>query len=119
MKAVESIKDYFQLKKPCSNCPFLLKGGIGLREGRLEGITQDLLANDRHPFPCHKTALGEEIENDDGEYEYVASGHERMCAGASAYLMKHNSPTVGMRMAFSFGDASPDDWNDVKPLIID
>lgn len=119
MKQVQSIKDYFKLKKPCANCPFLLKGAIELREGRLQGITEDLLRNDHHPFPCHKTATGEDVETKDGDYTYAPSGEERMCAGASAYLMKHGAPTVGMRMAFAFGDASPDDWDDIKPLIID
>lgn len=120
MKQVQSIKDYFQLKKPCSNCPFLRKGGIELRPGRIEGIVEDLVNNDHHPFPCHKTTReGGETENDEGEYEYVPSGHERMCAGASALLMKRGAPTVGMRLAFHFGDAHPDDWDDIKPLVID
>ena len=119
MKQVQSIKDYFKLKKPCANCPFLLKGAIQLREGRLQGITEDLLSNDRHPFPCHKTATGEEVETEDGDYVYAPSGEERMCAGASAFLMKRGAPTAGMRMAFHLGDANPNDWDAIKPLIID
>lgn len=119
MKQVQSIKDYFKLKKPCANCPFLLEGAIKLRAGRLKGITEDLLSNDHNLFPCHKTATGDEKETEDGDYTYVPSGEERMCAGASAYLMKRGAPSVGMRIAFVFGEASPEDWDAIKPLIID
>jgi hypothetical protein len=42
-----------------------------------------------------------------------------MCAGAAGYLMKHQNPSVSMRIAFVTGAATPADWDDIQPLIID
>lgn len=111
---------YFKLKKPCANCPFKIKGAIELRPGRMQGIIDDLMGSDYSSFPCHKTTGGgEEIEDDEGEISYKPTGNERMCAGAAALLMKRGQPSVGMRMAFAFGTATPTDWDEIKPLIID
>jgi hypothetical protein len=116
----EMTEHYFKLKKPCANCPFRIKGAIDLRPGRVQGIIDDLLGNDYSGFPCHKTTgRGQEIEDEDGEITYQPTGEERMCAGAAALLMKRGQPSVGMRMAFAFGTATPNDWDEIKPLIID
>ncbi|MOA43504.1 hypothetical protein D3C78_1656670 [compost metagenome] len=75
----------------------------------MEGIIKGLLDDDHATFHCHKT-LG---------YSGDRPAAEAMCAGAAAYLMKHGRPTVGMRIAFSTGSASPADWEASMPEIID
>ncbi|HFH4447332.1 TPA: hypothetical protein ACTL7U_006433, partial [Pseudomonas aeruginosa] len=57
--------------------------------------------------------------NWDDEGNYNPSGHESMCAGAAAYLMKKGRPTVGMRFAFATGDAAPGDWDSAREVVID
>ncbi|RMN23973.1 hypothetical protein ALQ64_00219 [Pseudomonas cannabina] len=115
----DPIKHHFRLKRPCKNCPFLQKGAIELAPGRLDGIIAGLIEDDHSTFQCHVTVHssrgGEWTE--DGSYK--PSGHESMCAGAAGYLMKHKRPTVGMRIAFVTGAASPSDWDDVLALIIE
>lgn len=106
------------LKKPCPNCPFLLKGAIELMEGRLEGIINQLLDDDYSTFHCHKTVLSKVGGEWNDEGDYTPSGKESMCAGAAAFLMKSGRPTVGMRLAFAFGDAKVSDWDSTMPLII-
>lgn len=109
---------YVRLKRPCSNCPFLKQGGIELHPGRLEGIISGLLKDDHSTFPCHKTVHSSRGGKWNDEGEYKASGHEAMCAGAAAYLMKHKRPTVEMRLAFAWGLATPNDWDEAQELTI-
>lgn len=109
---------HLRLKRPCDNCPFLVDGAIELAAGRVEGIIEELLTNDQSTFQCHKTvhsARGGKWD-DDGNYE--ASGHEAMCTGAAALLMKRGRPTVGMRIAFALGVAKPDQWDDIAHKVI-
>lgn len=113
------IKQHFRLKKPCANCPFLKEGAIPLSRGRLEGIISTLIEDDYSTFQCHKTVHSKQGGNWGDEGNYEPSGHESMCAGAAAYLMKKGRPTVGMRFAFATGDASPYDWDSVREIVID
>lgn len=111
--------NHLRLKKPCANCPFRKEGAIELSSGRLQGIISSLVDDDQGTFQCHKTvhsSRGGEW-NDDGEY--IPSGHESMCAGAAAYLMKKGRPTVMMRMGFALGAAQPGDWDEAKSAVID
>ncbi len=114
----DPFKHHLRLRRPCSNCPFLKEGAIELRPGRLDGILNDLLLNDTTTFQCHKTVHHRKggTWTDDGGYE--ASGHEAMCAGAAAALMKRGRPTVAMRIGFAMGVAHPTDWDEVKDLVI-
>lgn len=98
--------DFYKMKKPCANCPFLKKGAVQLRPGRVEDILNGLMEDDHKPFLCHKTLDGS--ENEEGGYD--AAGTEKMCAGASAVLWKRRMPTVGMRMALALGIATPELW---------
>nr|WP_206770516.1 hypothetical protein [Pseudomonas mohnii] len=107
------------MKKPCANCPFLKEGAIPLSRGRLEGIISTLIEDDHSTFQCHKTVHSKRGGNWDDEGNYEPSGHESMCAGAAAYLMKKGRPTVGMRFAFATGDASPNDWDSAREVVID
>lgn len=115
----DPLQHHFRLKKPCKNCPFRREGGIELRPGRLEQIVKNLLENDHDSFVCHKTVdySNEERWDENGRYEMTQ--RESMCAGAAALLMKRGRPTVGMRLAFLTGSASPDDWDQIQAEIID
>jgi len=112
-------KQHLRLKRPCANCPFLKQGAIELAPGRLDGIIAGLIKDDRSTFQCHKTVHSARGGEWDDEGNYIPSGHESMCAGAAAYLMKRKRPTVGMRIAFAMGVASPDDWDDAQALTIE
>jgi hypothetical protein len=108
-----------RLKKPCANCPFRKEGAIELRPGRLTGIIESMLENDRSTFQCHKTVYSKRGGTSDDEGTYTPSGHEAMCAGAAAYLLKKHRPTVTMRAAFAFGIAQPEDWQEAMEQVID
>ncbi|WP_153785301.1 hypothetical protein [Pseudomonas sp. EMN2] len=112
-------KHHLRLKRPCVNCPFLKKGAIELAPGRLEGIISALVEDDHSTFQCHKTVHSARGGEWDEDGNYTASGHEAMCAGAAAYLMKKRMPSVGMRFAFATGAARPDDWDEVQDLVIE
>ncbi|MGQ3825721.1 hypothetical protein, partial [Pseudomonas alliivorans] len=85
----------------------------------LGGIISTLIEDDRSTFQCHKTVHSKRGGNWNEEGNYEPSGHELMCAGAAAYLMKKGRPTVGMRFAFATGDAAPSDWDSVREDVID
>ncbi|HDS1721574.1 hypothetical protein NPS53_08695 [Pseudomonas putida] len=115
---------YFRLKTPCSKCPFRKDSPIELRPGRLEGIIEDLLANDGNTFTCHNTLSPHRDSecdlDDDGEpREIDYRNGEKMCAGAAAYLMKVHRPTVGMRYAMSSGSIGFDQWEKAVDTVID
>ena len=117
--ATNPFAHHLRLRKPCSNCPILREGGIQLEPGRVDEILNSLLEDDKTTFQCHKTVhcnKGGEW-TDDGEYQ--TSGHEAMCAGAAAVLMKRGRPTVIMRVAFALGVATPGDWDVAKAMTID
>lgn len=108
---------HLRLKQPCANCPFRTCGAIELRPGRVASILQTLLDDDTTTFQCHKTVHSSR----GGEWadgRYYPSGHEAMCAGAAAVLMKRGRPTVAMRIAFATGAATPEDWDDAKAVVI-
>ena len=103
-KADDTIKAHFKLRKPCSNCPFLKKGGIELAPGRLDGIVNGLLDDDCSTFHCHKVVHSAKTGGTwDEDGNYTASNKESMCAGAMIYLEKAGRPTVPMRLGHIFG----------------
>jgi hypothetical protein len=110
---------HLRLKRPCANCPFLKQGAIELAPGRLDGIIAGLIEDDHSTFQCHKTVHSARSGEWDDEGTYTPSGHESMCAGAAAYLMKHKRPTVATRVAFAMGVASPADWDDAQAMTIE
>lgn len=109
------IADFYKMKAPCANCPFLKEGAIKLRPGRVDDILDGLMKDDHKPFMCHKTLDG--VENEEGGYE--AAGTEKMCAGASAVLWKRRMPSVGMRLAIVLGIATPELWENNFDKTID
>jgi hypothetical protein len=110
-----NIADFYKLKRPCANCPFLKEGAIELRPGRVEGILDGLMQDDHAYFMCHKTLDGCEDE----EGEYAATGNEKMCAGAAAVLWKRHNPSIGMRIAIATGIAEPELWENNADIVID
>lgn len=125
---IDPFAAYFQLKNPCSKCPFRKCSTIELRPGRLEGIVEDLLANDRSTFTCHNTlssSRGDELDSDDEQDEGRPSNAldyrngEKMCAGAATYLMKVGRPSVGMRYAMHSGSIDFDHWKKAEHSVID
>lgn len=115
----DPIRHYFRLKQPCANCPFRKVGAIELRPGRVEGIISGLLDEDSSSFDCHKTVHSSRGGTWSDEQGYQPSGHEAMCAGAAALLMKRERPTVGMRFAFVLGAVSPNDWDEAQKVVVD
>lgn len=112
------------LKRPCKNCPFLVKGAIELREGRVDQIARDLIADDTSPFLCHKTvhgknADGQHIENDDGTTTYIAGKKDSVCVGSMVLLLKVGAPNVAMRMGSAFKMIDFDELRALSDLVID
>ncbi len=87
----------YDLHKPCSNCPFLKKGGVRLLPARVNEIAGIFLRGGSGEFPCHKTLR----EAADGEtHETAKSKH---CAGALIFAEKHERPTQMMRICERIG----------------
>ncbi|MPQ69245.1 hypothetical protein [Pseudomonas sp. MWU12-2323] len=116
---------YFQLKKPCANCPFRKVGAISLMPGRVEGIIESLISNDHESFTCHKTLNNTSVDDEDDLEEHESEkprsirDGEKMCAGAATYLMKAGRPSIGMRYAIITGSISKDHWASAESLVID
>lgn len=115
----DPIAKHYRLKRPCGNCPFLKSGAIELAPGRLEGIIEGLVKDDRSTFQCHKTVHSKRGGEFDDDGNYHASGEEAMCHGAASYLMKMGRPTIGMRLAVMTGTVSASKWDDQAGLIIE
>lgn len=112
-------KNPLSLKRPCANCPFRKEGAIELREGRINEIVENLLVDDRNIFYCHKSVHSKNGGKWDHNLNYSASGNEKVCAGAAAYLMKIGRPSIGMRFGFITGMATPEDYNRLAEDIIE
>ncbi|HKX40907.1 MAG TPA: hypothetical protein VJO99_07100 [Burkholderiaceae bacterium] len=80
----------FDLKRPCSNCPFRKVGAIELHVDRLPSIIASLLADDHEWFMCHKTIA-------------QARRGRSQCVGSMVYLLKAGAPSVSMRVAAAVG----------------
>jgi len=83
---------HYDLKKPCNNCPFLKKGGIPLKPGRIREISRMMLGGGQGDFACHKTT------ETDAEGETCVVSTSKHCAGALAYAEKHGTATQMMRI---------------------
>jgi hypothetical protein len=78
----------FDLRRPCTDCPFLKEGGIRLRTERAKDIADMMLSRDGGSFACHKTT---EAGGSDGPVKH--------CAGALIFAEKHQVATQIMRIA--------------------
>lgn len=83
---------HYDLYAPCSNCPFLRKGGIRLTKPRVMEIAGNMLTPDGKTFACHKTT------SDAGD-RMVETASSRHCAGALIFAEKNQNATQMMRIA--------------------
>ena len=91
-------------KRPCANCPFRRDGaGIELQPGRIDGIVDDLLADDRQTFVCHKTLDTERMT----------------CAGAVAVMSKLGRLPVIARLGLVTELITMEDIEASAALVID
>lgn len=114
----------FDLKKPCKNCPVRKHGAIQLSPGRVEGLLEELRADDHNTFQCHKTVhskRGRDWEKDDetGESRYIASGNESACMGMMAYLFREGHSSVATRIALALKMVTVEEIQAVYPEIIE
>ncbi len=94
----------YTLKRPCSDCPFLRKGGIKLSPGRIEEIAGMMLDSQGGTFPCHKTTVF-----DDDTEEQVVPAIAQHCAGALIFADKNDTHTQMMRIVGRLGLFNPDE----------
>lgn len=72
----------YDLKRPCSDCPFLREGGIRLTPNRVHRIAGMMLSTGGGTFICHKT---------------METKSEQHCAGALIFAEKNRTATQAMR----------------------
>lgn len=115
---VDPFTEFYALKRPCKNCPFLKVGAIELKPGRLETIIENLIEDDQAAFLCHKL-LDRTDDDDENRTSSNIASTEKACAGAAAYLTKAGRPSLGMRFAEKTGSIGPDHWQDAVEAVID
>lgn len=71
----------FEMKRPCSACPFLKVGGVRLTAGRVREVAANFITEPGAMFPCHKT-----VESDDRQWARHAGW--QMCAGGLLFAEK-------------------------------
>jgi uncharacterized protein (DUF1778 family) len=97
----------FNLKRPCTKCPFRTDVKPFIRTDRAEEIANSL-ARDNW-FQCHET-----IEHND-EGGYKRSKGEQHCAGAAITLLKMGRPNQLMRIGMRTG-WNPDTMDMTAPV---
>ncbi|MBN3729483.1 hypothetical protein [Burkholderia sp. Tr-20390] len=115
------LAEYFRMKRPCKNCPFLKEGGIELAPGRMEDIVNHLYASDENSFQCHETVHSDKFGGkwDDETGDYNPSGKEAHCAGAAAFLQKTGMSSKWMRIGYVTGALDFDQVRATMPAVID
>lgn len=86
------------MKKPCSDCPFLKKGGIRLTQARVKEIAEVLLDSQGKYLTCHKTTV-----EDDETGEMVNGPNATHCAGALIFAERNGNATQIMRIMERLG----------------
>ncbi len=105
----------YDLKAPCSNCPFRTDVKPYLTQERVRGIRDGLLQG-QGTFYCHKTTdLGEAADDEQTQLDdsYIPKGSEQVCAGSMILLEKIGRPDQLMRIAERIG------MYDRKKLVMD
>ena len=87
----------FDLKRPCSNCPFLKDGGIRLTRQRTRDIAREFLDPNGGTFHCHKT-----VERDD-DGEETSSKDAQMCMGGVLFAYKQGVANQMVRIGSRTG----------------
>ena len=103
----------FDLRSPCSSCPFRYDIEFTLAPGRVHEIWEGI-TDDDGTFACHKT-----VEfYDDGEHN-PSFAKEQHCAGALIVLMQMEQPNQMMRIAMRIGAFDPDKLDMDAPVFDD
>ena len=89
----------YRMSKPCPKCPFRSDIPKYLRPERAQQIADSLY--DGAEFPCHQTT--EEVEDEDGMGERVATAKSAACAGALITMEKEGFSNQMVRIAERLG----------------
>jgi hypothetical protein len=92
----------YDLKSPCSNCPFLKRdGAVRLSKARAREIAGMMLSPGGGDFVCHKTSK-------------TTSNAEKQshCAGALSFALKNGNMTQMMRISERLGMFDPQEFVD-------
>lgn len=87
--------NYNGMSEPCAQCPFL-----DVPNMRRAFLMTRLREFAQGPFPCHKTAIIHENDEDAG---YTATAKSLHCAGALIFCEKRNQPNQMMRISERLG----------------
>lgn len=109
---------FFRLKKPCADCPFI-RDNEHISTEQLEAFVKNILEHEFLTRMCIETTDSSAWETIEGKRTYHPTGQEAMCAGAAAFLIKRNNPTLAMSVAFSTNIIPLDYWDEIKPDVID
>lgn len=104
----------YELKKPCSNCPFRTDIDPYLRTARAREIVESLASG---IFPCHKTVDYEALDDlDEDDVGSRDQSGEKFCAGA--LIMMHKQGHVGQmaRIGARLGGYDPDQLDMDAPV---
>lgn len=91
---------HYDMKSPCSNCPFRSDIRPFLTSGRVREIARALI---RGEFPCHKTT----VSDDDDEGGMSATENSRHCVGALLLLESAGCPSQMLRIVGRLGMYDP------------
>ena len=97
----------FNIKAPCSECPFRVASPMRVRQGHMEEILDSI--EDGHPFPCHKVTQN--------RGRTLNHPHARYCAGSMLYSLQQRRTGVHMQLAERLGLWSPDELSRHVPVM--
>jgi hypothetical protein len=99
----------YTMTKPCPECPFRRDGAganpVRLMLGRVDEIAGVMLNPQGGEFPCHKTTV--EDEDDDDESGRCTTPDSQHCAGALIFAEKNDNHTGMMKIAGRLGMYDP------------
>ncbi len=95
----------YTMTKPCPECPFRRgAGAVRLMSGRVDEIAGLMLNPQGGEFPCHKTTVVDEDDDESGRCSTPDSQH---CAGALIFAEKNDNHTGMMKIAGRLGMYDP------------
>jgi hypothetical protein len=101
----------FDMKTPCTNCPFRSDVPAYLRKSRVREIENALV---RRTFACHKTTV--DHEDEDGNCDRIVVQESQHCAGALILLEKTECQSDSMQFAERLGIYTPDGLDLAAPV---
>lgn len=109
----------FDLTRPCGNCPFRSDKPFHMEPWRVREILGGGEDREWWPspsFPCHKTIIYGEDEDDNGNSKTVVPPTAQQCAGVMAILHRENRPNDAMQLAERFGLWKPERLDPKAPF---